>query len=150
MTKTKKQKSAFTLIEMLVVIAIIGILTALMITSFSRSQKNAKDTRRMSNVENVRGSLSMYYSMKGTWPTMDNWSTMMNSLVSAQLIDNVSNQEDGSTVYTLCNCTTCNCTGAPNYGLYRICATCLLEGTQCANTDTGGPAGNDSYCVFIK
>lgn len=148
MTKTKKQKSAFTLIEMLVVIAIIGILTTLMVSSLIKSQMNAKDTRRMSNVENVSGAISNYYSIKGTWPEMSDWDKLMAALKDAGLMDGIKKDEDGKTVYTACKKGGCS----PEIGEFdagRLCAACLTTG-QCANTDTGTPTGNDSYCVFIK
>ncbi len=50
--KSHSQK-AFTLIEMLVVISLIGILAALAMVSFSSVQKQARDTARKSDLKQI-------------------------------------------------------------------------------------------------
>ncbi|MBL7036741.1 type II secretion system protein [Candidatus Microgenomates bacterium] len=55
-----KYKLGFTLIEMLVVISIIGILTTLALASFTGTQKQARDTRRKSDLKQYQTSLEEY------------------------------------------------------------------------------------------
>lgn len=52
--KMLKEKGGFTLIEMLVVIAMIGILSAVVLTALGPSRTKAKDTRIISDVNQVR------------------------------------------------------------------------------------------------
>jgi len=102
-----KTKWGFTLIEMIVVIAIIGILSTILLTSVSSIRKNAIDTRRKSNLENVRGAINMYYSVKSTWPSISGgWSGLMTNL-SGYITDSVSADEDGDGVadYSVSACT---------------------------------------------
>lgn len=56
------ENSAFTLIEMLVVIAIIGILASLTVTATSRARRSALSTRAMNNAKQI-GSLNMLYAV---------------------------------------------------------------------------------------
>lgn len=52
-------KKGFTLIELLVVISIIGILAALVTVSFSSAQKQARDTKRKSDLRQYQNSLEL-------------------------------------------------------------------------------------------
>lgn len=65
-----KINRGFTLIELLVVMAIIGILAALALTSFNTAQKNSRDTRRKSDLQQYRNALEAYASNnKGVYPS---------------------------------------------------------------------------------
>lgn len=65
----KKNNKAFTLIEMLVVISLIGILAALAMVSFSSVQKQARDTSRKSDLKQYQTATESYASRNnGTYP----------------------------------------------------------------------------------
>jgi len=55
-----KNKKGFTLIELLVVISIIGILAALATISFTSSQKQARDTKRKSDLRWYQNAVELY------------------------------------------------------------------------------------------
>lgn len=58
------------MIELLVVIAIIGILASLALVSFSRSQKQARDTNRRSDVKQYQNSLEQFANQNnGLYPS---------------------------------------------------------------------------------
>jgi prepilin-type N-terminal cleavage/methylation domain-containing protein len=58
--KLKIHRLGFTLIELLVVIAIIGILASLALVSYGGAQKQSRDTRRKSDVQQYRNALEGY------------------------------------------------------------------------------------------
>ena len=62
-------KKAFTLIEILVVVTIIGLLTAIGSTSYTQFNKQARDTKRKTDLENIRMALEAYRSNNSYYPS---------------------------------------------------------------------------------
>jgi len=63
-------QSAFTLLELLVVIGIISLLVGLGSVSYSTAQKKARDAKRKSDLQAIQSSLEQYYSVCGyQYPT---------------------------------------------------------------------------------
>jgi prepilin-type N-terminal cleavage/methylation domain-containing protein len=60
---------AFTIIELMVAIAIIGILSAIVIASLGSSKAGARDARRISDIRNIQLALSQYYADNNFYPT---------------------------------------------------------------------------------
>lgn len=54
------KKKGFSLIELLIVIAIIAILSGVGLASFSGTQKRGRDARRQADLESVRSALELY------------------------------------------------------------------------------------------
>ena len=64
-----KNKNGFTLLELLIVIAIIGILTALATVSYSSAQKKARDAQRKSDLKAIQNAMEQYYAdNNGSYP----------------------------------------------------------------------------------
>lgn len=64
-------KKGFTLIELLIVIAIIGILAALITTNLQGARSRARDLRRKSDLRSIEQSLRLYYNDAKGFPTGD-------------------------------------------------------------------------------
>jgi len=65
-------KKGFTLIEILVVIAIIGVLSAVGLASYRSANEKARNSRRQADVQQLRSALEMYKTDKDTYPaTLD-------------------------------------------------------------------------------
>ncbi len=59
----------FTLLELLIVIAIVGILVSIGVVSYSSAQKKARDSRRTSDVKAIQNAWEQYYAdNSGTYP----------------------------------------------------------------------------------
>lgn len=65
----KITKNGFTLLELLVVISIIGILSALLLANFNAARERARDTQRKGDIRNIQTALGIYYSDYGGFPT---------------------------------------------------------------------------------
>lgn len=74
MVKTNRQ-SGFTIVELLIVIVVIGILAALVITTFTGIQQKARDTERQTDIKALYGQVEAYYAQNGKYPTLTNMNT---------------------------------------------------------------------------
>ena len=68
MTTIRKSHSGFTLIELMIVVAIIGILAAIAIPAYQDYTKRAYVAEAFSMVSGVKNSMWDYYSTQGGWP----------------------------------------------------------------------------------
>lgn len=60
----------FTLIELLIVVAIIGILSALLMTNFIGIRQRARDAQRKSDIRQMQSALELYRADTGGYPTL--------------------------------------------------------------------------------
>lgn len=74
-------KKGFTLIEILIVITIVGILIAIATSSYLTALKQSRDTRRKTDLEQIRQGLETYRSENGLYPESGNgsWKTNLTS-----------------------------------------------------------------------
>ncbi len=73
MKKIDKKRFGFTLVEMLVVISIIAILSAVLAGGYSNSQKSARDAARKINLKSISDALNSYYADNGNYPEEGSW-----------------------------------------------------------------------------
>jgi type IV pilus assembly protein PilE len=112
MTSFKKKYSGFTIVELLIVIVVIGILAALVITTYNGIQQKARDTERKTDINAVHGQVEAYNAQNGKYPTLANVndstfrSANMKGLDAAALADpkNAGSQQ-------LCAASTASCYG---------------------------------------
>lgn len=68
--KIKNFKSGFTLIELLVVIAIIGLLSSVVLASLQQARREARDTKRLAEIVQIRNALLAYsFNNGGNFPS---------------------------------------------------------------------------------
>lgn len=65
----KKAQQGFTIIELLIVIAIIAILSALVLNNFQGAQAKARDVQRVSDINNIHSKLEELYNETGGYPS---------------------------------------------------------------------------------
>lgn len=84
-----KKSKGFTLIELLIVIAVIGILAALILVGLSSFRARGRDARRIADVKQVQNGLELYYAKNGEYPRVSGgsasarWSELTTALTTA-------------------------------------------------------------------
>ena len=136
------QKKGFTLIEMLIVIAIIGILASIVLVGLGPVQRNARDARRASDLRQIQTLLELCYARAGSYPadiavgTIQGCSGAANTQVPVDPTTNV------AYVY------------ATDGATYVIMATLEATGNPLLNNDVQGTVqgvdcDGQNYCVGI-
>ncbi len=64
----KKAQGGFTIIELLIVIAIIAILAGLVLNNFQGAQAKARDTQRVTDINGIHSKLEEFFNENGGYP----------------------------------------------------------------------------------
>jgi len=65
----KKTLKGYTLIEMLMVVAIIGVLASSILIGLGSARSKARDARRITDLKSTQTALELYYSKYGVYPS---------------------------------------------------------------------------------
>lgn len=65
-------KRAFTLVEMLIVIAIIALLAGIIMTSLTGSKSKSRDGKRIADINQIQSALEQYFDRCGQYPAQLN------------------------------------------------------------------------------
>ena len=97
----RKKRKAFTLIELIMVIAIIGILAALIIISLRGANDKAKDASRKSEVASISKALEMYKVDNNSYPTsaIQPVSNALRSILSPNYLTTIPTDRYGAGYY---------------------------------------------------
>jgi len=63
------KNKGFTILELIVVVAIIGILTSIILFAISDSREKGRNARRHRDAHEIRSALNLYVTDNGTYPT---------------------------------------------------------------------------------
>jgi len=64
-----KKNKGFTLIELLIVVAIIGLLSAVVIVSLNSARRSANDAKRKADLKQMANAMEMYYDSTSVYAT---------------------------------------------------------------------------------
>lgn len=82
MDRTKKNMGGFTLIEMLLVVAVLAIVGGMIVTQFGDTEENAKAVAAVHNPDTLEQTINDFDSLYGTWPIK--WHTGLSSSTSVE------------------------------------------------------------------
>lgn len=131
-------KKSFTLIELMVVLAIISILAALITVSLTGVKLRGRDSRRKFDLQTVRSALEIYYSDKKVYPnSLDGvigYETLMQKLFTEKYLEGEIRDPKNQSPYKY------RYAVAANKLSYELSA--ALENEE--DPDLTGDSGNDS------
>ena len=78
-----KNKSGFSLIELLVVISIIGVLSAILMMNLMGARERGRDSQRIQDLNSLKGALRLYYNDYQSYPPGSGCTTCLNSVLSS-------------------------------------------------------------------
>jgi len=75
----RTRQAGFTLIELLIVIAILGILAAILIPNFVRARSSSQLATCQLDLRNIAAALELYYGENQNYPPVASWETDLES-----------------------------------------------------------------------
>lgn len=70
--RIRQNNSGFTIIELLVVALVVGILSTLVITTYSGVQAKNRNSNRQASIDELQSKLETYFAQNNTYPTLSN------------------------------------------------------------------------------
>lgn len=162
--KTKRSRfEGFTLIELLVVVTITAVLLAIAFVSYSSINKQSRDARRKSDVEQIRSALEMYRTDNGSYPFANGWENAWtatdNTTLAAALapyLTPLPSDPTASSTYPYYYYIPTGCTGSTTTYCYGYCILSYMEkdvnaATTCTATIPTVPDnGSDRFSSVVK
>ncbi len=133
----RKLQAGFTIIELLIVIAIIGILATLVLTNFQGAQAKGRDVTRKSDINSLYQKLEEFYNENGGYPDGALTVTNLAGIDAGAFLDSDGNdiQESFTASTTKPTLAPVNTNTAPAseylYGGYSNCNTAAPTGFSC-------------------
>ncbi len=147
-----KKKKGYTLLEILVVMGIIGILIAVSSSAFLSARLTARDARRKTDLEQIRGALETYKADKNVYPGAQSTPTQSSGNTSVLSVFLVSGNNQYISIIPSDPISTMQYYYIPTATGYYLCAS--LEGqpgiasTNCGSADCGINSGSTRVCNY--
>jgi len=135
----KKSKKGFTLIELMIVVAIIGILAAIAIPKFADLIRKSSEGASKGNLGALRSALSIYYGdMEGVYPAAPDSLTIGGKYLSAVPVAKAPNYHPDTSVAALGAASALDGTGGWWYTNVNTDANFGSVSVNCTHTDSKG------------
>lgn len=129
----KKTQQGFTLLEVLIVIAIIGILVSIGLASYSQAQIKSRDARRRGDLKSIQNAMEQAYaaSSDAKYPNSADCSTL--SIGTEYLPAGIPTDPQSGSAYVASTCSAsayCFCAAMESPNSYNSAANCNFSGVK--------------------
>ncbi len=97
--QNNKNKKAFTLVELAIVLLVIGILAGIVLRNMGGFTVQARDARRVADLRNTAIYLQAYFSRFGGYPTTTSWTDLETELRNKKIVNNLPKDPAGGNYY---------------------------------------------------
>jgi prepilin-type N-terminal cleavage/methylation domain-containing protein len=131
MVSLKRKQQGFTIVELLIVIVVIGILAALVITTFTGIQQKARDTERTTDIKALQGQVEAYFAQKGNYPSLTDMNSTSFRTTNMKGLDSEALKDPKGATQVLCATASNTCYG---FSVHQSDGTtsCESDDTACA------------------
>jgi prepilin-type N-terminal cleavage/methylation domain-containing protein len=133
----KSHSRAFTLVELLIVIAIVGILTAVLFGSTATSRSRTRDDRRITDLKQIQLALALYFDVYRDYPNGADASAL-GVLVAERFLPEIPTDPQGGAPYEY----------AKNSSEKKYCLGATLEGSIPSDTVSCVSAAGESTANY--
>ena len=135
----RKSTKAFTLIEMLIVIVIIGILAAALVPRLVSVQGRARDTKRKADLSQIGTALAIYKTDNSLFPVVSGSASKLNATLSGYVSSMPTDPSADATTVMIPEFNS-----ATGYGFYAIARNGVVAngGVLSASTESDGSSSN--------
>ena len=100
MNKQKKNEKGFTMVELIIVVAIMGIIGALLVPAFGTMSAKARLSTDIATVKTLKRTADSYKAEKGTFPASsgDTLSNLVSTLKSTNYLETEVSLQTGGTI----------------------------------------------------
>jgi prepilin-type N-terminal cleavage/methylation domain-containing protein len=113
-----KNKTGFTLVELMISMSIIAILSVILVVSFSNVQKNGRDQRRIADLKAIQSAAEQYLLLKGSYPANKTTPWTINSQVVLQTFPTGPKGVGDTYAYVVSSSGYCACSNKMESGKY--------------------------------
>lgn len=155
----KISRTGFTLIEILIVVAIIAILASIVLVGIGPTEQLGRDARRVSDLHSIQTALELYYAQNGRYPKTITSADLTPALIGGNAVpQDPTNNAAAGYVYGYGVSTDQqsyllwakleNKSGSSFQG-YTPPSTTAPDGSTYSNTPTGGSCAAPYYCLTL-
>lgn len=83
----KNNKKGFTIIELLIVIAIIGLLATISMVALNGARQKSRDAKRIADIRQIQTALELYFNDQNYYPSSDESGIVLGSANAAMLCE---------------------------------------------------------------
>ena len=98
MNKQKRNEKGFTMVELIIVVAIMGIIGALLVPAFGTMSAKARLSTDIATVKTLKRTADSYKAEQGSFPTATDLSTLASELTLKNYLDRSVEMQTGASI----------------------------------------------------